>query len=112
MLISESYREQNRLLHSRGSFGFKGGFYAKEILPLSIALKSRDILDYGCGQKTLEKELGGTHLQFIPGVSYRNLLLYRGGDSQPPFSADTRATPPHDLTDKSVLDRVHLCAFR
>ena len=53
---------------------------------------------------TLEKELGGTHLQFIPGVSYRNLLLYRGGDSQPPFTADTRATPPHDLTDKSVLD--------
>ena len=32
------------------------------------------------------------------------MLIYRGGDAAPPFSADTRATPPHDLTDKSVLD--------
>ncbi len=37
-------------------------------------------------------------------MSYRNLLIYRGGDRPPPFTADTRATPPHDLTDKSVLD--------
>jgi 2,3-bisphosphoglycerate-independent phosphoglycerate mutase len=45
-------------------------------------------------------------------VSYRNLLLYRGGPAgdasagvvQPPFSAETRTTPPHDLTDKSVVD--------
>lgn len=43
-------------------------------------------------------------LQFVPGVSYRNLLIYRGGSAPPPFTADTRATPPHDLTDKSVQD--------
>ncbi len=42
--------------------------------------------------------------EFVPGVSYRNLLIYRGGQTPPPFTADTRATPPHDLTDKSVLD--------
>ena len=40
----------------------------------------------------------------MPGVSYRNLLVYRGGRQPPPFTADTRTTPPHDLTDKSVLD--------
>ena len=40
----------------------------------------------------------------MPGVSYRNLLIWRGGDSAPPFTSDTRATPPHDLTDKSVID--------
>jgi 2,3-bisphosphoglycerate-independent phosphoglycerate mutase len=53
---------------------------------------------------TLERELGGPNLEFVPGVSYRNLLVYRGGDVAPPFTADTRATPPHDLTDRSVLD--------
>lgn len=53
---------------------------------------------------TAQQELGGPQWQFVPGVSYRNLLIYRGGNSSPPFTADTRATPPHDLTDKSVLD--------
>lgn len=53
---------------------------------------------------TLQDALGQGHLEFIPGVSYRNLLIYRGGSQAPPFTFDTRATPPHDLTDKSVLD--------
>jgi 2,3-bisphosphoglycerate-independent phosphoglycerate mutase len=53
---------------------------------------------------TAQETLGSDVLQFVPGVSYRNLLLYRGAKSKAPFSTDTRATPPHDLTDKSVLD--------
>jgi len=53
---------------------------------------------------TMQERVGGEHLQFYPGVSYRNLLVYRPGDGAAPFSNDTRATPPHDLTDKSVLD--------
>jgi 2,3-bisphosphoglycerate-independent phosphoglycerate mutase len=51
-----------------------------------------------------QERLGGDDLQFYPGVSYRNLLVYRGAKHAPPFSPDTRTTPPHDLTDKSVLD--------
>jgi 2,3-bisphosphoglycerate-independent phosphoglycerate mutase len=52
-----------------------------------------------------QERLGSDRLQFYPGVSYRNLLVYRGRAGEtPPFSRDTRATPPHDLTDKSVLD--------
>lgn len=51
-------------------------------------------------QQTIEEE----HLQFVPGVSYRNLLLYRGERHPAPFTSDTRTTPPHDLTDKSVAD--------
>ena len=43
-------------------------------------------------------------LEFVPGVSYRNLLLYRGDERPAPFSEDTRTTPPHDLTGKSVAD--------
>jgi 2,3-bisphosphoglycerate-independent phosphoglycerate mutase len=53
---------------------------------------------------TAQERLGGDDLQFFPGVSYRNLLVYRGAKHAPPFSTDTRTTPPHDLTDKSVLD--------
>lgn len=48
------------------------------------------------------QEKVASYLEFKPGVSYRNLLLYRGGDQTPPFSIDTLCTPPHDLTDKSI----------
>ncbi|HVA47698.1 MAG TPA: cofactor-independent phosphoglycerate mutase [Pirellulales bacterium] len=51
-----------------------------------------------------QENLGSERLQFIAGVSYRNLLIYRPGQHKAPFTHDTRATPPHDLTDKSVLD--------
>lgn len=54
--------------------------------------------------ESAQQQLGNRHLQFVPGVSYRNLLIYRDGDQPAPFSRDTRTTPPHDLTDKSVID--------
>jgi 2,3-bisphosphoglycerate-independent phosphoglycerate mutase len=53
---------------------------------------------------TAQQELGGEALEFKPGVSYRNLLLYRGAKGKAPFTHETRATPPHDLTDKSIAD--------
>jgi 2,3-bisphosphoglycerate-independent phosphoglycerate mutase len=53
---------------------------------------------------TAQERIGSDELQFTPGVSHRNLLLYRGDVRPAPFSMDTRATPPHDLTDKSVID--------
>jgi 2,3-bisphosphoglycerate-independent phosphoglycerate mutase len=53
---------------------------------------------------TAQERIGSDRLQFYPGVSYRNLLVYRGANKPAPFSRDTRATPPHDLTDKSVVD--------
>jgi 2,3-bisphosphoglycerate-independent phosphoglycerate mutase len=44
-------------------------------------------------------------LQFTPGVSYRNLLIYRGAADQPaPFSRETRTRAPHDLTDEPVTE--------
>jgi 2,3-bisphosphoglycerate-independent phosphoglycerate mutase len=41
---------------------------------------------------------------FTPGVSYRNLLIHRGRADAPPFDGSLRATPPHDLMDKPVID--------
>ncbi len=55
--------------------------------------------------KAAQAELAGDWpVQFLPGVSYRNLMIYRADRQPPPFTVDTRATPPHDLTDKSVID--------
>lgn len=54
--------------------------------------------------RSAQEELGGPQWRFYPGVGYRNLLIYRGGEVAAPFSRDTITTPPHDLTDKSVLD--------
>ena len=53
--------------------------------------------------ETAQELVTDSRLEFIPGVSYRNLLMFRTTDDDPaPFSPDTRATPPHDLTDASV----------
>jgi 2,3-bisphosphoglycerate-independent phosphoglycerate mutase len=43
-------------------------------------------------------------LEFVPGVSYRNLLLWRGDKLPAPFTNETRTRAPHDITDQSVLE--------
>lgn len=44
----------------------------------------------------LHREMGRDGLEFYPGVSYRHLLVWRGGQY------GMRTTPPHDLSDKPV----------
>jgi 2,3-bisphosphoglycerate-independent phosphoglycerate mutase len=51
-----------------------------------------------------QESLGGPDVQFVPGVGYRNLVICRAARGKLPFTHETRATPPHDLTDKSVTD--------
>jgi 2,3-bisphosphoglycerate-independent phosphoglycerate mutase len=59
--------------------------------------------------QTVQEKLGGPapggagRLEFHPGVSYRNILLYRGSGTAP-FSAETRTQPPHDIPDKPIAD--------
>jgi 2,3-bisphosphoglycerate-independent phosphoglycerate mutase len=53
----------------------------------------------------LQAVVGDQPLQFVPGVSYRNLMIYRGSESKPaPFSRETRTRAPHDLTDGPVTE--------
>ena len=49
----------------------------------------------------LQEELGDEQFQFYPGVSYRHLMVWRGGRD------DFKMTPPHDLTGKSIRDHLH-----
>ena len=47
---------------------------------------------------------GDPHWKFHPGVSYRNLLLYRSRDGKAPFAEDTFSVPPHDITDQPIAE--------
>lgn len=53
--------------------------------------------------ETLQRDqCGDPHWKYYAGVSYRNLLLYRSRDGQPPFTTATQSTPPHDMTDQLI----------
>ena len=55
--------------------------------------------------KSVQEAIGNPSLEFTPGVSYRNLLIYRGKESEAiPFSGDSKTSAPHDLTDGPVID--------
>ncbi len=53
---------------------------------------------------TLNNQIDIGEIEWIPGVSYRNLLICKGTSRVWPFDSDTRTIPPHDLTDRSVID--------
>ena len=59
--------------------------------------------------RTLQEQTDSERLQYFPGVSYRNLLVYRRAAG--PFSIDTR-TAPHDLIDKSVKTTIRVARKR
>lgn len=46
--------------------------------------------------RDLGAALGGEEFEFFPGVSYRHIMIWRGGVT------GTRLTPPHDITDQPV----------
>ena len=46
--------------------------------------------------RDLNRELGGDGVEFHPGLSYRNLMVWRGGKER------MRTTPPHDITDQET----------
>ncbi len=46
----------------------------------------------------LNKALGGEGISFHPGVSYRHLMVWRGGEK------DMKTTPPHDISDQDIRD--------
>jgi 2,3-bisphosphoglycerate-independent phosphoglycerate mutase len=49
-------------------------------------------------------ELGTSQIEFHPGVSYRNLMVYRGQPGETPFSETTVTVPPHDHPDQPATN--------
>lgn len=49
---------------------------------------------------TLGERLGHDGFEFYPGVSYRHLLVWRGGE------ADARTTPPHDILGRAIQEHL------
>jgi 2,3-bisphosphoglycerate-independent phosphoglycerate mutase len=54
--------------------------------------------------EALQAKLGRPEIEFFPGVSYRNLMIYRGIGRPAPFANDTLTTPPHDQPDQPAID--------
>jgi hypothetical protein len=70
MLFTPQYAVLQQELHSRGNYGVSGHKHADHIMELANNLKTRDVLDYGCGQCTLAKALPfaiTNYDPFIPG---------------------------------------------
>lgn len=78
-LMSESYKQQNKQLHEGQGYGVSGHKRLQEVLSLAQSLLTRDILDYGCGQKSLEKSLGFPIKNYDPCIA---------GLDSPPEPAD------------------------
>jgi 2,3-bisphosphoglycerate-independent phosphoglycerate mutase len=50
--------------------------------------------------QAIQAALGSRTLEFHAGVSYRNILIYRGPGA--PFGQDTKTQAPHDIPDKPI----------
>lgn len=59
MRISAEYLELNKRLHkAKATYGTSGHRYAYVVKDACKQLKTQDVLDYGCGKRTLEFSLG------------------------------------------------------
>jgi 2,3-bisphosphoglycerate-independent phosphoglycerate mutase len=56
--------------------------------------------------ETIQAELGSPRFEFHAGVSYRNLMVYRGKTGDCPFSHDTVTAPPHDHPDQPAANHM------
>lgn len=46
--------------------------------------------------KTLDAQLGNEQISFYPGISYRHLMVWRGGKTS------SECTPPHDISGQNI----------
>ena len=71
-----------------------------------VTVEDEHLVDYSAGEITteestvlmqeIEQRLGTPHVRFYPGISYRNLMVWRDG------SVDVGTTPPHDIMGKPI----------
>src|SRR6187402_2868658 len=98
MKITPGYLEQNRKLHEGGYYGLRGSRWAPTVLNVCNVAGSRDVLDYGCGQRTLERDLGFPIRNYDPCIP---------GLDAPPEPADVVAcTDVLEHIEPECLDEV------
>src|SRR5262245_32586575 len=56
--------------------------------------------------ESIQDALGRAEVEFHPGVSYRNLMIYRGRPGGSPFSELTITDPPHDHPDQPAAEHL------
>ena len=80
MLITEEYRRLNAQKHEESAnFGALGRRLAPHVRDIAKRIGAHTILDYGCGKRTLEKELGYAINNYDPAIP---------GCDSPPDPAD------------------------
>lgn len=52
------------------------------------------------------RQCGDENWKYHAGVSYRNLLVYRGRGQAAPFDCNTQTTPPHDITGQLIANHL------
>jgi 2,3-bisphosphoglycerate-independent phosphoglycerate mutase len=87
-----------------GSMGIKLGSDDVAYRCNIVSVKNGVMVDYSSGHissgeseeliSLIEKELGAEEISFHAGVSYRHLLIHKGG------SESLKCTPPHDITGR------------
>lgn len=67
-MITAAYLDQQQKLHAKGNYGVSGHKYAKMVSQLADQFQTTDILDYGCGNRTLESALGFLIRNYDPAI--------------------------------------------
>jgi hypothetical protein len=79
-LISAGYRELNAQLHETNlAYGVGGGKHAPTVIKLAESIKTRSVLDYGCGKGYLAKAIPWPIWEYDPAIP---------GKEEPPRPAD------------------------
>ena len=98
MKITPEYLEQNRKLHEGGHYGSSGQRWAKTVLNVCDVANSRDVLDYGCGQRTLERGLDFPIRNYDPCIA--------GLDAEPEPADVVACTDVLEHIEPACLDEV------
>jgi 2,3-bisphosphoglycerate-independent phosphoglycerate mutase len=56
--------------------------------------------------EAIQADVAHLNVEFRPGVSYRNLMIYRGQPGWTPFSNLTVTDPPHDHPDQPAVEHL------
>ncbi len=67
MLITSEYQKLQTEFHQqRADYGVSGAKWSEHVLRIAGKLQTRDILDYGCGKQTLQKNIPFPIKQYDP----------------------------------------------